>query len=58
MASVQEVIASLDLEKIKGSRAACERMLSILKKQLETKQAKTGADPGTLQVSRRSSMRL
>ena len=45
MASVQEVIASFDLEKIKGRRAACKRMLSILKKQLETKLAKTGADP-------------
>ena len=45
MASVQEVIASFDLEKIKGRRAACKRMLSILKKQLETKLAKTGSDP-------------
>ena len=45
MASVQEVIASFELEKIKGRRAACKRMLSILKKQLETKLAKTGADP-------------
>ena len=45
MASVQEVIASFDLEKIKGRRAAWKRMLSILKKQLETKLAKTGADP-------------
>ena len=45
MASVQEVIASFDLEKIKGRRAACKRMLSILKKQLEKKLVKTGTDP-------------
>ena len=45
MASVQEVIASFDLGKIKGRRAACKRMLGILKKQLETKLAKTGSDP-------------
>ena len=45
MASVQEVIASFDLEKIKGRRTACKRMLSILRKQLETKLAKTGAEP-------------
>ena len=35
VASVQEVIASFDLMKIKVRRAACKRMLSILKKQLE-----------------------
>ena len=45
MASVQEVIASFDLEKIKGRRAACKRMLSILKKQLEKKLVKTGTYP-------------
>ena len=40
------MIASFDLKmKIKGRRAACERMLSILKKQLETKLVKTGTDP-------------
>ena len=45
MASVHEVIASFDLFKIKGRRATCQRMLSILKKQLEMKLVKTGTDP-------------
>ena len=45
MASVQEVIASFDLEKIKGRRAACKRMLSILKIMLEKKLAKTRTNP-------------
>ena len=42
MASVQEVISSSDVEKIKQRRTACKRMLSVLKTGLELKLVKSG----------------
>ena len=41
MASVQEVISSGDVEKIKQRRTACKRMLAVLNAQLDTKLVKT-----------------
>ena len=44
MASVQEVISSSDVEKIKQRRTACKRMLTVLKTGLELKLVKLGDD--------------
>ena len=41
MASVQEVISSGDVEKIKQRRTACKRMLAVLNAQLDTKLVKS-----------------
>ena len=41
MASVQEVISSGNVEKIKQRRTACKRMLTVLKDQLDLKLVKS-----------------
>ena len=52
MASVQEVIASFDLVKIKGRRTACKRMLSVLKNVLDTKLVKAGEEFDHARIAR------
>ena len=52
MASMQEVIASFDLVKIKGRRTACKRMLSVLKNVLDTKLVKAGEEFDHARIAR------
>ena len=52
MASVQEVIASFDPERIKQRRTACKRMLSVCKTQLELKLVKVGDSFDHSKISR------